>query len=862
MKDKEKRERSKDKNVTAIRITKRDSENIKPFVFVSYASDDWRMVLHEIVYRLNQVYGLRVYFDREFDINNENWTTQFPYNMRSPFCKAILVFYSDSYRRRYATLMELMCSKTKIVKDIPLIPVNLGRLKQLTDYEQEVVTGLGKEEWNDNTNNHAEEELELFHQFYDELKESAKYSRIKPFYDKRYSDFRVGQCSDMIGELYKASNVNDNNIAILREDDDLNAKEYQKYLESDTYQKALNDAKYQEYLDERCRVIAENIHNTKDNNKKVIQVFDEEKYQKAMNQKETAAEKAETEKAPAADKSTRADGSTSAQHTASAEPEKTLTDAAAKQREPSVTPDKTHVSVAAEQGESSAAPEEILTFREAKAVRTKNGIRILKESIVNKKINEKTIRKEAKKKRLRVEADGKFRKVRGKELYQLDEDVVFDSEDDAISFVTGYQKLPTDEWVSQGGTETDPVNRPEKEQEKAQEKVSEKAAEKVSDKAAAGPGKLPGVAWYHCTSRGANGIIAEINDEKYMVLRGSRRAPEAAASYQERLRLRDFLQENVKEDLFLKDSEELAVSSAAAILSLQSTNGKQETSKEVREEDAIRILSENLGAEIPRINAGFQAEQASAPSEKTKAGGNSGAFATLPGVAWFHCKARGANGVLAKTEDNQYLVLRGSCRAPEPAPRYEPSKLMKEFEEKVLHDIFTVDTTPTSLTGAARMLSLKFTTDGKQETQNQITMEEAQKILRENLEKVKAPVTIPELPSEDLKVGEFVKTAMDNLQKSGYEFSKEQLDELTDLERSKKIFGLKSGITFLKKYDRKEDKPHCDNTGRPRYYSPDSRGNKDGFVLKFGGEEYLLTSQWYDGQQAAFREWYKSLGKH
>ena len=187
---------------------------------------------------------------------------------------------------------------------------------------------------------------------------------------------------------------------------------------------------------------------------------------------------------------------------------------------------------------------------------------------------------------------------------------------------------------------------------------------------------------------------------------------------------------------------------------------------------------------------------------------------------------------------------------------------MKEFEEKVLHDIFTVDTTPTSLTGAARMLSLKFTTDGKQETQNQITMEEAQKILRENLEKVKAPVTIPELPSEDLKVGEFVKTAMDNLQKSGYEFSKEQLDELTDLERSKKIFGLKSGITFLKKYDRKEDKPHCDNTGRPRYYSPDSRGNKDGFVLKFGGEEYLLTSQWYDGQQAAFREWYKSLGKH
>lgn len=773
MEKKEKDERSNDPKVKEITITTRGSK--KPFVFVSYASDDWRMVLHEIVYRLNQVYGLRVYFDRDFDVHNENWTKQFPYNMRSPFCKAILVFYSDRYRRRYATLMELMCSKTKRANDIPLIPVNLGNLKPLTDYEKEDITGLGKEDWNGNTNHHAKEELELFNKLYDELIVTKKYSGIKPLYDKiDYDDdngFRVSQCSDMIGTLYAASHVQENLINLLGED--LDAEEYQAYLESDKYQEDLDDANYQKDIEDLCRIVAEKIHNKVDKDKKDDEwVFDKDKYEYAMGLKKAPAKQSETETSPTDDKSPRTDVSAADQQTASAAPKKPLISSEVEQKESSAKPKKSLAGAAAEQRESSAAPEEILTFREAKAVRTENGIRILKESIVNKKINEKTIRKEAKKKR------------------------------------------------------------------------------------------LPGVAWYHCTSRGANGIIAEINDEKYMVLRGSRRAPEAAASYQERVRLKDFLQENVKEDLFLKDSEELAISSAAAILSLQSTNGKQETSKEVREEEAIRILSENLGAQIPCINAGLQAEQASAPSDKTKASGNSGASAKLPGVAWFHCKARGANGVLAKTEDDQYLVLRGSCRAPEPAPRYEPSKLMKEFEEKVLHDIFTVDTTPTSLTGAARMLSLKFTTDGKQETQNPITMEAAQEILRENLEKVKAPVTIPELPSEDLKVGEFVKMAMDNLQKSGYEFSKEQLDELTDLERSKKIFGLKSGITFLKKYDRKEDKPHCDNTGRPRYYSPDSRGNKDGFVLKFGGEEYLLTSQWYDGQQAAFREWYKSLGKH
>ena len=51
-------------NVNNIKISK--AEDDEPYVFVSYKSGDWELVLSEIVYTLHTQYGLRVYFDRDF----------------------------------------------------------------------------------------------------------------------------------------------------------------------------------------------------------------------------------------------------------------------------------------------------------------------------------------------------------------------------------------------------------------------------------------------------------------------------------------------------------------------------------------------------------------------------------------------------------------------------------------------------------------------------------------------------------------------------------------------------------------------------------------------------------------------------
>ncbi len=117
--------RMEDPRYKALNITTADDS--EPYVFVSYKSDDWEVVLSTIVYELQDRYGLRVYFDRAFDEANALWTEQFQKAMGSPKCKAVVVFLSKHYYASYATLLELMYSQTKIcmVNRIrkPIIPV-------------------------------------------------------------------------------------------------------------------------------------------------------------------------------------------------------------------------------------------------------------------------------------------------------------------------------------------------------------------------------------------------------------------------------------------------------------------------------------------------------------------------------------------------------------------------------------------------------------------------------------------------------------------------------------------------------------------------------------------------------------------
>ena len=101
-------ERMNDVHYKALKITRGTDKPDPGFVFISYKSDSWKVVLSEIVYKLQNTYGLRVYFDKDFSNGTDGWIDQFTDNMDSPACKAFLCFIDDKYVTSYATLLELM----------------------------------------------------------------------------------------------------------------------------------------------------------------------------------------------------------------------------------------------------------------------------------------------------------------------------------------------------------------------------------------------------------------------------------------------------------------------------------------------------------------------------------------------------------------------------------------------------------------------------------------------------------------------------------------------------------------------------------------------------------------------------------
>lgn len=204
----EKEKRKHDANVKAIKITTKDSK--EPFVFISYKSDDWEDVLHDIVYKLHKEHGLRVYFDKSFDEHNELWIEQFPDNMESSNCKAVLVFIDDKYATSYATLLELMYSQGTLVArrhsnlKLPVVQINLGELTQIDSKE---TTGLGKEIFEDGTVNvNAPYEKELFDGIHQELK--AKKILNKVLY--RGKTLEKDICSAITQELLGKLQINKN----------------------------------------------------------------------------------------------------------------------------------------------------------------------------------------------------------------------------------------------------------------------------------------------------------------------------------------------------------------------------------------------------------------------------------------------------------------------------------------------------------------------------------------------------------------------------------------------------------------------------------------------------------------------------
>ena len=113
----------------------------------------------------------------------------------------------------------------------------------------------------------------------------------------------------------------------------------------------------------------------------------------------------------------------------------------------------------------------------------------------------------------------------------------------------------------------------------------------------------------------------------------------------------------------------------------------------------------------------------------------------------------------------------------------------------------------------------------------------------------------PPLPDESLKAGEYVRTAMLNLQNSGFLFSEEQIALFSSVEGSKPYTGLNLPM-FLLLNENETRSTFPDQDKVKRYW-------KDEF--QFGEYRFLMFSQWYpDGTRRSatkkeFIEWYNLL---
>lgn len=78
----------------------------KPYVFISYASDNWETVFKTAIVPMQKRYGLRVYADKAFDKVNDKWIVPMLRNIRG--ADVVVAFVSQSYIESYACFLELL----------------------------------------------------------------------------------------------------------------------------------------------------------------------------------------------------------------------------------------------------------------------------------------------------------------------------------------------------------------------------------------------------------------------------------------------------------------------------------------------------------------------------------------------------------------------------------------------------------------------------------------------------------------------------------------------------------------------------------------------------------------------------------
>lgn len=125
----------------------------KPYVFISYKSDDWKVVLDVVVRQMVNRYGLRVYYDKNFDKDNAQWVENMKGAMFTSNCKALLAFVSREYMQSYACCMELMTVSSDDAETmnkgerVPIIPLIIDRSKNVSNATCNNANKAYIEEW-------------------------------------------------------------------------------------------------------------------------------------------------------------------------------------------------------------------------------------------------------------------------------------------------------------------------------------------------------------------------------------------------------------------------------------------------------------------------------------------------------------------------------------------------------------------------------------------------------------------------------------------------------------------------------------------------------------------------------------------
>lgn len=209
--------RKKDPHVEYIKKKICAKNNGKPFVFISYKSDDWEVVLADVAYRLVKDYGLNIYFDGDFDLHNASWIEQFPTNMESVHCKGVIAFIDSKYATSYATLLELMYSQTRKASQggkkendglLPVVTVNLESLKKIPGESYDRDTGLGDE----NENPIAKSEKKKFDKVFSELVRREILKNAVDWYDvdNPKESLTMKKCEEITKEMIAHLGVNEN----------------------------------------------------------------------------------------------------------------------------------------------------------------------------------------------------------------------------------------------------------------------------------------------------------------------------------------------------------------------------------------------------------------------------------------------------------------------------------------------------------------------------------------------------------------------------------------------------------------------------------------------------------------------------